>query len=261
MMRIIKNFRYIIGLVILLLFANQAWAEEWIYHATSDTRVTYYDKSSIKKVNENIISLYTKQVLKEDGKIKYFSFLQNINKAPDNPEVISHILGLSEIDCEKNKIKESSLVIYDENNNVLYSAPADETDDWRDIPSISIGKKLSNIVCEKPVAPEDAVRKLVSKWLDSWKSGNMENYRNCYTSDFQSKGMNLDDWVSHKANIYRKSGNINISIDQLRISVKENRATAEFNQYYSSSKFTDTGKKKLELKKINNEWKIYREMM
>ena len=89
----------------------------------------------------------------------------------------------------------------------------------------------------------------------------METYRSCYASDFKSKGMNLDAWVSHKTNVYQKSKNINISIDKLQISAEENNATAVFTQYYSSSIFKDSGKKKLELRKINDEWKIYREIM
>ncbi len=89
----------------------------------------------------------------------------------------------------------------------------------------------------------------------------METYRSCYAADFQSKGMNLDAWVSHKTKVQRKSKNISISIDQLKISAKENQATAVFTQSYQSSILKDSGKKKLELKKVNGEWKIYKEIM
>ena len=100
-----KNIQGIICLVIFLIFVNQAWAEEWIYYATSASRKVYYDKSSIKKVNKNIISLCTKQILNKDGKTKYFSFLKSINKAPNNPKLISYFLRSSEIDCVKKKSK------------------------------------------------------------------------------------------------------------------------------------------------------------
>jgi hypothetical protein len=43
--------------------------------------------------------------------------------------------------------------------------------------------------------------------------------------------------------------------------VDENIAMAVFTQYYSSSILKHSGKKKLELRKINDEWKIYREIM
>ena len=109
--------------------------------------------------------------------------------------------------------------------------------------------------------PEEAVRNLVTKGLTSWKSGDMKTYRSCYTSDFQSKGINLDAWISYKNNVRQRSKNINISIDDLQISVDENSAMAVFTQSYSSSILKDKGKKTLELKKINDEWKIYSEIM
>jgi hypothetical protein len=88
-----------------------------------------------------------------------------------------------------------------------------------------------------------------------------KTYRSFYASDFKSKGMNLDAWISYKTNVYQKSKNIDISIDKLQISENENNATAVFTQYYSSSIFKDSGKKTLKLRKINDEWKIYREIM
>jgi hypothetical protein len=71
----------------------------------------------------------------------------------------------------------------------------------------------------------------------------------------------LDEWVSHRTNVYKKSKNINISIKNLNISEAVNSATAEFTQSYSSSLSKYSGKKKLKLKKINDKWKIYREVL
>jgi murein L,D-transpeptidase YafK len=112
----------------------------------------------------------------------------------------------------------------------------------------------------KSISKED-IRNLVKKWVTSWQSGNMKTYRDCYASNFQSKGMNLDAWISHKADVRKNSKNINIRVDDLQISEDANIATAVFTQYYSSSIINSKSKKKLELRKINNEWKIYREII
>jgi murein L,D-transpeptidase YafK len=112
----------------------------------------------------------------------------------------------------------------------------------------------------KPISKED-IRNLVKKWATSWQSGNMKTYRGCYASNFQSKGMNLDAWISYKADVRQNSKNINILIDNLQISADENIAKASFTQHYSSSILNSKGKKTLELKKIGNEWKIYKEIM
>jgi hypothetical protein len=73
--------------------------------------------------------------------------------------------------------------------------------------------------------------------------------------------MNLDAWISHKVDIRQHSKNINIRIDNMQISAEANIAMASFTQYYSSSILSSKSKKKLELRKINTEWKIYREII
>jgi hypothetical protein len=88
-----------------------------------------------------------------------------------------------------------------------------------------------------------------------------ENLPQLLCINFPVKKMNLNEWISYKTNVRKKSKNINISIDDLQISADENTATAVFTQSYSSSIFKDSGKKTLELKKVNDEWKIYREIM
>jgi len=112
----------------------------------------------------------------------------------------------------------------------------------------------------KNISKED-VEKLVNRWLVSWKSGDMKTYRSCYASDFQSKGKNLNDWISYKTNLQKKSKNIEISIDDMQVSLDGDNALAVFVQNYSSSILKDSGTKTLELKKINGEWNIYREIM
>ena len=119
----------------------------------------------------------------------------------------------------------------------------------------------NNKEIEKKSASEDAVRNLLNKWLTSWKSGDMKTYRSCYASNFQSEVTFINALASYKTNVHKKSKKINISINDLQISADENIATAVFTQHYSSAILKYSGKKKLELKKINNEWKIYREIM
>ena len=105
------------------------------------------------------------------------------------------------------------------------------------------------------------IRNLIKKWLTSWESGNFNSYRSCYSSDFQSKGMDLDAWISHKINVHQNSKNIKIGIDNLQISVNGNIAKAFFVQRYSSSKLKSKGKKTIELKKIGGQWRINKEII
>ena len=109
--------------------------------------------------------------------------------------------------------------------------------------------------------PNDApVRALIAKWAKSWQSGDMKNYRNCYAPNFQSRGMNLNQWIDHKINVRKNSRNIRIRIENIRVSAGASNATAALTQHYSSSILQSKGQKKLELIKINGEWKINREI-
>jgi hypothetical protein len=152
-----KNVQSIICLVIFFLFANQAWAADWIYYDTADFGDSYYDKNSIKKIKESIISVWTKNILSEEAKTKYFSILKEIHKAPDNPSMLCYYTKLLEIDCVNEKIKDTSVTIYDEKGDVIYSSPKGESGNWNDIIPISVGERLKNIVCKEPTTPEEAV--------------------------------------------------------------------------------------------------------
>jgi murein L,D-transpeptidase YafK len=108
---------------------------------------------------------------------------------------------------------------------------------------------------------KEAIRKLISKWAENWESGNMPGFRACYASNFRAQGMNLNQWINHKIVVRERSKRINIRVDNLIISGGNNQATAAFTQYYSSNLLKSKGNKRMELRKINGAWKIYKETM
>lgn len=108
---------------------------------------------------------------------------------------------------------------------------------------------------------KESVRKLISRWAESWQSGNMSTFRACYAPNFHAQGMNLNKWINHKIDVRERSKNINIRIDNLQISGGKNLAIASFTQHYSSNLLKSKGNKRLELRKMNGVWKIYKETM
>jgi hypothetical protein len=152
-----KNVQSIICLVIFSLFANQAWAADWIYFDTTAVGDMYYDKSSIKKVNKSIISVWNKDILSEKAKTRYFSILKGIHKAPENPSMLSYYTKLMEIDCVNKKIKDISAIFYDEKGNIIYSSPKSEYGKWNAIIPNTVGEKLINVVSCEPVTPNEVV--------------------------------------------------------------------------------------------------------
>lgn len=114
---------------------------------------------------------------------------------------------------------------------------------------------------EMDSSSKEAVHKLITKWAESWESGNMAIFRTCYASNFRAQGMNLNQWVNHKAMVRERSKRINVRVDNLIVSGGNNQATATFTQHYSSNLLKSKGNKRMELRKINGAWKIYRETM
>ena len=153
----VKNVQSIICLVIFSLFANQAWAADWIYFDTAAVGDVYYDKSSIKKEDKNIISVWNKDILSEKGKTKYYLILKGIHKAPQNPSMLSYYKKLMQIDCVNKKIKDISVIFYNEKGKVVYSSPKSESGEWNAILPDTVGEKLIHIVSCAPVTPKEAV--------------------------------------------------------------------------------------------------------
>jgi len=153
----IKNVQSIVCLVIFFLFANQAWAVDWIYFDKAAVGDVYYSKNSIKKVDKSIILVWNKVILSKEGKTKYFSTLKGIHKAPQNPSMLSYYKKLMEIDCINRKIKDISVTFYNEKGKVVYSSSKSEVGDWNAILPDTVGEKLIRIVSCEPVTPKEVV--------------------------------------------------------------------------------------------------------
>ena len=106
---------------------------------------------------------------------------------------------------------------------------------------------------------EREIAQLVEKWETSWEKGRMDRYGSCYAPNFRAQGKNLKAWVAYKQDLGKRYKNIRVRTENLRVTVKGDRATATFKQYYSASNIKSSGLKRFDLVKINGEWKISRE--
>jgi len=108
-----------------------------------------------------------------------------------------------------------------------------------------------------------AITRVVEKWADSWQEGNMREYRSCFSSDFRSRGMSLGKYIDYKTDLAKKYRKISVRVSNLKVSYSGGQnATAIFRQTYSAAGGPKTsGVKKLELKKVKEGWRIYRETM
>ncbi len=136
----------VIGFIMLFLATDRAGATEWILYGSSTIGASYYDKSSVIKVNDHVIRVLTKTILNDVGKLKNYSALRKKGKAPGNPYILNYEIALLDVDCPNAKIKISSSRICDKRGNVIASEPAPH-DEWHKVAPGSHLEKLKNEIC------------------------------------------------------------------------------------------------------------------
>jgi hypothetical protein len=143
----VRNVQIAICLVFIFLFANLACAEDWISYDVSKTGTKYYEKSSIKEVDKNIISVWTINVYNDEGKKRDFAILKKKDNAPNNPDMLNCASILIEFDCLNKKFRVTAWTIYDKEKHVVYSAPR-SINEWKNIVANTASEKLNNIACK-----------------------------------------------------------------------------------------------------------------
>lgn len=142
-----RYLTFIIGLVAFFLLNNPASASEWILYDQSVIGNMYYDKSSIKKMNQHIIQVWDKTLYNENGRKNHFAFLQTIGQSPARADALHHQLVLIELDYHRKKYRIVSSSIYNKKNKVIAVIPNEAYDGWREIRAKSVSETLLNRIC------------------------------------------------------------------------------------------------------------------
>lgn len=143
----IKNVQRMVFLLIFVLFATQAWAEDWVLYDTAKTGNRYYEKNSIKKAGDNIFNVWTIKVYNKEGKAKDYYQLTQKKVALQNPDVLSFNAILVDVDCKNNKFKINAMTIYDKEKKALFSAPS-SLSKWGNIVANTSSGKLKSKICK-----------------------------------------------------------------------------------------------------------------
>ena len=141
-----KSVSIVIFLLLIYFFNHSTWAADWGFRGLLPRGTGYYDKSSIKKVNQNISRVWTVTIYNEKGKESALSILKKQNKEPVNPKILNQESTLLEFDCLHSKFRIVAFNIYDEDDNLLFSIPEIHAE-WNDIKRGSVNEKLETIIC------------------------------------------------------------------------------------------------------------------
>ena len=104
---------------------------------------------------------------------------------------------------------------------------------------------------------------VIDGWRKSWESGLVTDYLNSYSQNFiPNDGLSFDLWQKERKDIVQPGKQLIIELTNFDVSfANENtRATAIFTQSYTSSKYSEVSRKKLDLVNEQGVWKIISEV-
>jgi hypothetical protein len=113
----------------------------------------------------------------------------------------------------------------------------------------------------------EAVKNLLQKWEAAQDTQSFSAYRDCYTSPFKGikttdKGDTVYDsggWMADRRKMLQTAVGLDIEIKNLDITIAGDSATATFDQYYRSLRYSDRGPKELKIKQTPSGAKIFYE--
>ena len=125
-----------------------------------------------------------------------------------------------------------------------------------------VAAKPADKPADKPVAAsgESEVTRAVQSWANAWSRKDMKAYLASYASDFQTpNGMNRKAWEAERTQRIDKPGKLQVTVDDLKVSLSGDKATVKFRQHYASSTLKSSASKTLVLVKSGNRWLIQQE--
>jgi len=109
-------------------------------------------------------------------------------------------------------------------------------------------------------AREMQLREQLDAWARAWSRQDMKAYLAAYARDFQPPaGMNRTQWEADRQLKITSKKRIQVEITQLRISWREQEATAQFRQAYESDNLKVVSRKTMVWVLRDGQWRILRE--
>jgi len=104
----------------------------------------------------------------------------------------------------------------------------------------------------------DLIKKLVFEWAEAWSKKEFETYINFYSKNFKNKrAKSFDDWSKYRKPRIKRRGKIKLSITKIKVDIlADGIAEVSFNQRYQSGSTRLFTRKKMRLRKEEQNWKI-----
>jgi len=99
----------------------------------------------------------------------------------------------------------------------------------------------------------------VHAWANAWAQQNMTGYYAAYSSRFEPQGSTLAAWKTERKDRIVGKPQITVTVNDLKVNVQGERASASFRQYYASGGYKASTRKTLSMLREGDKWRITRE--
>lgn len=111
-----------------------------------------------------------------------------------------------------------------------------------------------------PTAAESEVSKTLQAWASAWSRKDVKSYLGYYAADFRTpNGMARKAWEAERTQRIDKPGKLQVSVDELKVSLDGDKATVKFRQNYVSATLKSSTNKTLVFVKSGSKWLISQE--
>lgn len=132
--------------------------------------------------------------------------------------------------------------------------------DQAKIPEVKPEPKAEPPKPAKAEGAEAEVGKTIDAWLAAWSKKDVKGYLAFYAKDFDTPGTQpRAKWEAERRQRINKPGAIQVSQENLQVTVEGDTATAKFRQYYRSASLKSGSNKVLVLVKRDGRWLIQQE--
>jgi len=102
--------------------------------------------------------------------------------------------------------------------------------------------------------------KALQAWASAWSSKDVKTYLGFYASDFQTPNhMPRKAWESERTQRIDKPGKLQVTVDEIKVSLAGDKATVKFRQHYTSATLKSSTSKTMVFVKSGGKWLIQQE--
>ena len=108
-------------------------------------------------------------------------------------------------------------------------------------------------------AAVETVSQRLRAWADTWMAKDVDGYLAFYAKDFAPARSTSAKWIQERRRLVGKTGQIELTLDNIQTQAQGDTVITRFQQKYSSSNYKDQSVKVLTWKQIDSKWVIIKE--